>query len=297
MTRTPPTSAPRVKPTVARTRGGLARTLAPLRARGSLALVPTMGALHDGHRSLIRTARRLADHVVVSIFVNPLQFGPGEDFQRYRRPFAADLAVCREERVAVVFAPGTEVLYRSAPPQVTVAAGRLGSVLEGASRPGHFSGVLTVVTKLFHLVGPDLAVFGEKDAQQLVLVRRLVHDLDLPVHVVGSPTVRDPDGLALSSRNSYLTPAERTRALVLSRALSSGAAAAHGGPDAVRAAARHELTAEPEVRVDYLALVDPEQLTPVADHHVGPALLAVAAYVGSTRLIDNVTLTLPGRPA
>jgi pantoate--beta-alanine ligase len=276
---------------VARTRGGLARELATLRGRGSIALVPTMGALHDGHRALIRTARTLADSVVVSVFVNPLQFGPTEDLERYPRTLPADLAMCREEGVALVFAPSAGVVYPHRP-LVTVNAGPLGSVLEGAARPGHFDGVLTVVAKLFALVGPDVAVFGEKDAQQLLLIRRMVSDLDLPVHVVGVPTLREPDGIALSTRNAYLSAEDRVHARALSRALHAGAAAAGEGADGVRRAALAVLDAEPGVAVDYLALVDPADLAEVDPGHDGPALLAVAARVGPTRLIDNVTVIL-----
>lgn len=294
----------RTRPVVARTRGELARALARLRAsgtdgtKGSVAFVPTMGALHGGHRGLIRTAHTLADSVVVSIFVNPLQFGPEEDLARYPRTFGADLAACREEGVALIFAPHPEVVYPR-PPVVTVSAGPLGNVLEGASRPGHFDGVLTVVTKLFSMVQPDVAVFGEKDAQQLVLIRRMVSDLDLPVHVVGVPTVREPDGLALSSRNAYLSPAERRVAGTLYRALRSGAEQAPSGPEAVRRRAAQLLSAEPDLKLDYLALVDPGNLQDVKAAHEGPALLGVAARIGSTRLIDNITLTVPpatGRP-
>lgn len=284
----------RTRPVVARTRGELARALVALRARGSVALVPTMGALHDGHRALLRAGRTLADSVVVSIFVNPLQFGPGEDLASYPRTFDADLAACRDEGVALVFAPTAGVVYPRSP-LVTVSAGPLGEVLEGASRPGHFDGVLTVVTKLFSLVGPDVAIFGEKDAQQLVLIRRMVSDLDLPVHVVGVPTVREPDGLARSSRNAYLTPAQRRPAAALSRALRAGAAAARQGPEAVRRAAAAVLSAEPGVVLDYLALVDPTDLQHVDAAYEGPALLAVAARVGTTWLIDNVSIPLAAR--
>jgi pantoate--beta-alanine ligase len=279
----------------------LARALTRLRAvdaggsKGSVAFVPTMGALHGGHRGLIRTAHTLAEHVVVSIFVNPLQFAPGEDLAPYPRTFSADLAACREEGVALIFAPSPEVVYPR-PPVVTVSAGPLGSLLEGASRPGHFDGVLTVVAKLFSLVQPDVAVFGEKDAQQLVLIRRMVSDLDLPVHVVGVPTVREPDGLALSSRNAYLRPTERAVAATLSRALRDGAEQAPAGPDAVRRTAGSRLAAEPLLQVDYLALVSPSNLQEVPEGAEGPALLAVAARLGTTRLIDNITLTLPPAP-
>lgn len=280
-------------PAVARTRGGLARGLAGLRrAGGSVALVPTMGALHDGHAELIRRAHVLADSVVVTIFVNPLQFGAGEDLHRYPRTLDADLRLCAAERVSLVWAPSIEVVYPTRP-VVTVAAGELGDRLEGRSRPGHFDGVLTVVAKMLHLTAADVAVFGDKDAQQLVLIRRMVRDLDLPVHVVGVPTVRDPDGLAVSSRNRYLDPDARAAAPALSRALRAGSAAATDGAEAVRRAARAVLGPAAAVRVDYLALVDPEQLVEVPPDYAGPALLAVAAFVDGTRLIDNVALTLP----
>ncbi len=281
-------------PVLARTRGGLARGLVGVRRRGdSVAVVPTMGALHEGHTALIRRAGELADSVVVTIFVNPLQFGAGEDLDRYPRTLEADLRLCAEQRVALVWAPPAEVVYPT-PPRVTVTAGELGTRLCGAARPGHFDGVLTVVAKLLHLTGPDVAVFGEKDAQQLTLVRRMVHDLDLPVHVVGVPTVRDPNGLAVSSRNRYLDADQRVAAAALSRALAAGAGAAADGPDAVRRAAGAVLGRATGVGVDYLALVDPDGLEDVPADHAGPALLAVAARVGPTRLIDNVTVSLAG---
>ncbi|AFR10035.1 MULTISPECIES: pantoate--beta-alanine ligase [Nocardiopsis] len=279
-------------PLVARTPAELRRALD---GRGRTALVPTMGALHGGHRTLMRLAREKADTVVVSVFVNPLQFGPGEDLDRYPRDLPADLAVCGEEGVDVVFAPEVETMY-PAEQMVTVDAGPMGERLEGASRPGHFTGVLTVVTKLFQLVRPDLAVFGEKDAQQIALVRRMVVDLNLPVEIVGAPTLRDPDGLASSSRNVYLDDAERASALSLSRALRAGADAADAGADAVRAAARAVLDeasrATPPVEPDYLALVDPATFAEAPADHRGAAVLAVAARVGATRLIDNVSVTL-----
>ncbi|GIH75562.1 pantoate--beta-alanine ligase [Planobispora longispora] len=255
----------------------------------TLALVPTMGALHEGHRSLMRLAREHADHVAVSIFVNPLQFGPGEDYARYPRTFEADLEVCAAEGVGVVFAPAAEEMYLP-DRQVTVSAGPMGTVAEGAFRPGHFDGVLTVVLKLFNLVRPDAAVFGRKDAQQLALIRRMVADLDVPVSVVGAPTIREADGLALSSRNRYLSPEDRTVALALSRALFAGAQ--EGTPAEIRRAARAVLDAEPEADVDYLILADPATFAEVGDDHGGEAILAVAARVGTTRLIDNVVLTL-----
>jgi len=257
-----------------------------------IALVPTMGALHDGHRKLLRTARRLPNAVLsASIFVNPLQFGAGEDFERYPRPLEADLDVCRAERVELVFTPEREALY---PPdaQVTVHPGPLGEQLEGAARPGHFAGVLTVVAKLFNIVRPDFALFGEKDYQQLVLIRRLVRDLDLDVKVIGVPIVREPDGLALSSRNVYLDAERRAAAVALSAALSAGARVSAGGPDVVLDSARAVLDKEPGVDVDYLELRDPD-LGPTPA--TGDARLLVAARVGSTRLIDNVPVFL-GEP-
>ncbi|GHC70784.1 pantothenate synthetase [Nocardiopsis terrae] len=280
------------EPLVVRTPEELRRALA---GTGRVALVPTMGALHGGHRSLMRLARSRAETVVVSIFVNPLQFGPNEDLDRYPRDLPGDTLLCAEEGVDVVFAPETGTVY-PLPQMVTVDAGSMGERLEGASRPGHFTGVLTVVAKLFNLVRPDLAVFGAKDAQQIALVRRMVADLDLPVEIVGAPTLRDPDGLASSSRNVYLSARERTSALALSRALRAGAEAAPGGAEAVRGAALAVLAeaaeAVPPVRLDYLALVDPATFAEAGADHRGEAVLAVAARVGATRLIDNVSVTL-----
>ncbi len=255
----------------------------------ALALVPTMGALHEGHRSLIRLARERAAHVAVSIFVNPLQFGPTEDFSRYPRTFDADLEVCEAEGVSVVFAPSAEDMYLP-DRQVGVSAGGMGAVVEGEFRPGHLDGVLTVVLKLFNLVQPDVAVFGQKDAQQLAVIRRMVADLNLPVSIVGGPTVREPDGLALSSRNRYLSPDDRVTALALSRALTAGAG--RRAPAEIRRAALAVLEAEPSLALDYLVLVDPATFAEVGDGHAGEAILAVAARVGSTRLIDNVTLDI-----
>jgi len=220
--------------------------------------------------------------------VNPLQFGPNEDLARYPRPFENDVAACEAEGVDLVFAPPPGVVYPEQP-QVRLSAGPMGDVLEGRTRPGHFDGVLTVVAKLLHLTRPDTALFGEKDAQQLVLIRRMVRDIDFPVEVIGVPTVREPDGLALSSRNVYLSPDERRSALALSQALRAGAAAAAAGPAAVVEAAQAVVEGEEGVRLDYLALVDPDTLEPFGRSQ-GRALLAVAAWVGSTRLIDNVTI-------
>ncbi len=263
------------------------------------AVVMTMGALHAGHLSLVRRARELADHVVVTIFVNPLQFGPAEDLDRYPRDLSGDVEKLTGEGLLgegdVVFAPTPAVMYPDGDPVVRVTAGRIGEVLEGAFRPGHLDGVLTVVLKLMHLTRPGVALFGQKDAQQLAAVRRMVRDLDVPVSVVGVPIVRDGDGLALSSRNAYLTPDERRRALSLSRSLAAAAAAADEGasPAAVREVALAALTGADGVdSVDYAALVDPDSFEDVPPAATGTALLALAARVGATRLIDNATVTL-----
>jgi pantoate--beta-alanine ligase len=285
-------------PMLVRTRKGLAAARAAL--PGPVVLVPTMGALHDGHRSPLRLARELAGpvgSVLVSIFVNPLQFGPAEDFDRYPRPLDRDLGVCAEEGVTAVFAPDRSQMY-PAEPMVTVDPGPVGRLLEGASRPGFFTGVLTVVLKLFQLTQPDSAVFGAKDAQQLALIRKMVTDLDLGVQIAAAPLHRDPDGLAASSRNVYLSAAERASALALCRALAAGAAAAPDGMPAVVAAAGAVLaaaaTADPPVELDYLALTAPESFADVGPGYRGPALLLVAARVGATRLIDNTSLVIGG---
>ena len=278
-----------VRPAVAKTRAELAVLRDAL--QGEVAVVMTMGALHEGHGELIRAARARGDSVIVTIFLNPLQFAPGEDLDRYPRTFDADLALCTREQVDVVFAPTPDVIYPEAEPDVRVAAGRLGDRLEGEHRPGHFDGVLTVVGKLLHLTQPDVAFFGEKDAQQLELIRRMVRDLDFPVEVVGWPTVREADGLALSSRNMYLSERDRAAALSLNQALQAGAAAGGEGPRAVLAAADRILAAEPGVAVDYVALVD-ERTWADADATTAKARLLVAARVGTTRLIDNVSVDL-----
>jgi pantoate--beta-alanine ligase len=273
---------------VARTRAELAAVRATLGP--TVALVPTMGALHEGHRSLLRRAREVADETVVSIFVNPLQFAPGEDLDRYPRPLDADLAMCAEEGVALAFVPSRTQMYPREP-VVRVVAGPMGQRFEGASRTGHFDGVLTVVAKLFGLVRPDVAVFGRKDAQQLALVRAMVADLDLPVRIEGAPLIRDADGLALSSRNVYLTVDERISAQALSRALRKGVrvAADGAGPGVIVDAARAVLDQADGVVTDYVALVDPDDFEPATflTHGVSEALLVIAARVGSTRLIDN----------
>jgi pantoate--beta-alanine ligase len=306
---------------------------------GRRAVVMTMGALHEGHATLIRTARSLAGpdgEVVVTVFVNPLQFGAGEDLDRYPRTLDADIKIAEQSGANVVFAPSVDEVYPGGEPQVRVTAGPMGTRLEGASRPGHFDGMLTVVAKLLHLTRPDVALYGQKDAQQLALIRRMVRDLNFGVEIVGVPTVREEDGLALSSRNRYLTPEERRTALALSQALFAGrdrhaaqealrararevpatharaealsalgesraaadahaVAKAYGGPAAVRAAAQAVLDEaarlRPPLRLDYLALVDPSDFTEIGADFTGEAVLAVAARVGTTRLIDNIPLT------
>ncbi|MFJ9680271.1 pantoate--beta-alanine ligase [Streptomyces sp. NPDC101194] len=324
----------------------LLRTTAELAAsaprRGPRAVVMTMGALHEGHATLIRTARAAAGpdgQVVVTVFVNPLQFGEAADLERYPRTLEADLAVAGAAGADAVFAPSVEEVYPGGEPQVRISAGPMGERLEGASRPGHFDGMLTVVAKLLHLTRPDAAFYGQKDAQQLALIRRMVRDLNFPVEIVGVETVREPDGLALSSRNRFLDAEERHTALALSRALfaardrlaaqqalharaqttaaTTGRAAALtalgetraaadtqavalarpvDGPAAVRAAAQlilEDAAAEqPPLALDYLALVDPADFTEIPDDRTtGDAILAIAAKVGKTRLIDNIPLT------
>jgi pantoate--beta-alanine ligase len=261
-----------------------------------VAYVPTMGALHDGHRSLIKLAKTRGDVVVVSIFVNPLQFGPGEDYARYPRPLEDDLQVCEADGVGVVLVPSVTELY-PAGRQVTVDAGPLGAVLEGHFRPGHFNGVLTVVLKLFNIIRPQVAVFGEKDAQQLACVQRMVVDLNLPVEIVGAPIVREPDGLALSSRNVFLSASERAVARSLSAALEK--AATQGSVGSARAAAYEVLDraeAEPCFELDYATIVNPATFAEVPDDHVGLATFVVAARVGGTRLIDNTTINFAPAP-
>lgn len=253
-------------------------------------LVPTMGALHEGHLALVRAARRVPGAVVaVSIFVNPLQFGAGEDLDAYPRALDADLDMLREEGVEVAFTPTPSAMYPEGP-RTTVHPGPLGADLEGGSRPTHFAGMLTVVLKLLQIVRPDRAFFGEKDYQQLVLVRQMVDDLNVDVRIVGVPTVREADGLAMSSRNRYLSPEEREQASALSSALLAGMYAAGGGPAAVLDAARAVLDEVPAIRTDYLELRGP-WLEPAPT--VGPARLLVAARLGRTRLLDNIAIDLP----
>ena len=288
-------------PMLIRTRKGLGAARAAL--SGPVVLVPTMGALHDGHRAVMRVARQLAGpggSVLVSIFVNPLQFGPSEDFSTYPRPLEQDLAVCAEEGVSAVYCPDRIQMY-PVEPLVTVNPGPVGRRLEGKSRPGFFDGVLTVVLKLLQLTSPDVAVFGAKDAQQLALIRQMVTDLDLGVRIEAAPLHRDADGLATSSRNVYLSAAERASALALHRSLRAAAAAAGQGPPVALAAARAVLEvaahANPPVQLDYLALVDPASFAEVGGEYRGVATLLVAAKVGTTRLLDNVSLQFGGGPA
>jgi pantoate--beta-alanine ligase len=270
----------------------LRRWVRDARAGGRrVALVPTMGYLHEGHLRLVHEARRRADAVVMSVYVNPLQFGPDEDLARYPRDLARDRTLARARGVDALFAPADPVMY---PPgsEIRVVPGSTADRWEGAARPGHFAGVLTIVAKLFHLVEPDVALFGRKDIQQAVLVRQMVRDLDWPLEVVVVPTVREPDGLALSSRNAYLTPDERRQAVGLSAALG----AAHGAFVAgerqaapLDALVRRRLDAEPALTLEYLAIVEPRTLTPVDTVDAG-TVLALAARLGRTRLIDNIIL-------
>jgi len=266
------------------------RRVAEARGRGSrVGLVPTMGALHEGHASLIRAARSEAGFVGVSLFVNPTQFGPGEDFTKYPRPIEKDLALCRREGVDLVFAPAAGEMYPEGFATTVHVAG-LGETMCGRLRPGHFDGVSTVVAKLLAIVQPDVAYFGEKDAQQLAVIRRMVADLNLPVEVRGCPLVREPDGLAMSSRNAYLSAEERRRALVLSAALAEAREAIRAGErDGARLAerVRERIRAAEGVAIEYVAVVDPDTLADL-DRIRSACLVAVAAKVGATRLIDNV---------
>jgi pantoate--beta-alanine ligase len=257
-------------------------------------LVPTMGALHRGHGELIRIAREAAGkegEVAVSIFVNPLQFAPGGDYEKYPRPEADDDEFCRKVGVDILFRPPVEEMY-AADFSVSVEENSLANTLCGKSRPGHFRGVCTVVTKLFHLLSPDAAVFGEKDFQQLAIIRRMVRDLNFPIEIIGAPTVREADGLAASSRNRYLNPAERQQAPALQRALQAARQLATQGersPEKILAAAREVIESAPLARTDYLELVNAESLQPASEAG-RDSLIAVAAFFGQTRLIDNLRL-------
>jgi pantoate--beta-alanine ligase len=272
-------------------------TIAELRAAiagRTVALVPTMGALHDGHLALVDRASRLADTVVVSIFVNPLQFGPNEDLDRYPRTLADDVAKLDAAGVGFVFAPSVAEMYPTGPSQTRVTAGEVGTLFEGRSRPGHFDGMLTVVAKLLGIVRPRFVLFGQKDAQQVFLVQRMVADLDIATEVAVVETVREQGGLALSSRNRYLDERGRRAALTLSAALEAAESAGDRGIDAVLAAAQSVLMGEGMVQLDYLSVVDPATFLPVDDDYRGKARVLVAARVGDTRLIDNALIHLGG---
>ncbi|MCA1981614.1 pantoate--beta-alanine ligase [Nocardioides nematodiphilus] len=284
-------------PILASTRAELAELLAEARRDGRrVGFVPTMGALHEGHASLMAVARERVGaegKVVVSIFVNPLQFGAGEDLDRYPRTLDADLVIAEKEGVDIVFAPSVDEVYVGGQPQISIEPGPLGAILEGRTRPGHFAGMLIVVAKLFGLVRPDVAVFGQKDYQQLALIRRMVDDLSMGIEIVGAPTQREHDGLALSSRNRYLDAEQREEALHLSRALFAAQEAAASGAHAALDAARAELRRAKAVDVDYLEITATDLGELPDDVPSGTeARILVAARVGTTRLIDNMSLTI-----
>lgn len=258
----------------------------------SVALVPTMGALHDGHLSLVRLAKQHADIVVVSIFVNPTQFSKGEDLDRYPRDEGGDLERLAAVGADAVFLPTVEAMYPT-PDVVTVNPGPVGGWYEGQTRKRHFAGALSVVNKLFNIIRPTVAVFGQKDAQQLFLVRRMVHDMRQPIEIISAPTVRDSDGLALSSRNAYLDREERTAATVLYRALQEAQEFSPLGVDAAVRAAQGVVMAETLAKLDYLVIVDPATFQPVSSDFHGDALAIAAAKLGDTRIIDNITLSFP----
>ena len=262
-------------------------------SRKRLGLVPTMGALHEGHLSLVRAAKAQCDAVAVSIFVNPTQFGPAEDLSKYPRQFARDRGLLEQEGVEILFAPPVEEIYPCGEVTWVLVEG-LSEKLDGRSRPGHFRGVTTIVAKLFHIFEPEAAFFGQKDAAQLAVIRRMVCDLNFAVEIIGCPIVREGDGLAMSSRNAYLNQEERSRALVLQRSLQEARQQFNAGERIAAkliAAAKEVLAREPQVTLDYFEIVDPDTLDPV-ERISQKTLVAVAAYVGSTRLIDNVVLNL-----
>ena len=253
--------------------------------------VPTMGALHEGHLKLVDTARRSSDVVVMSVYVNPLQFGPNEDFKKYPRDLEADSALAADRGVDILFAPADDEMY-AAKPTVTVSVGAIGEKWEGKTRPGHFDGVATVVAKLFNMVRPDVAAFGQKDLQQVAVIRALIKDLNFPVELIVMPTVREPDGLALSSRNRYLNPAERKDALILSRSLDSISLLFKNGTtnaELLLTAAKRLFATVPSAQLDYIAIVDPGTFESREQGQKGDAVI-VAAKVGTTRLIDNLIL-------
>jgi pantoate--beta-alanine ligase len=262
------------------------------RSDRTVGFVPTMGFFHDGHLSLMRAAREERDHVVVSIFVNPLQFGPAEDYASYPRDLDRDLQLAEEQGVDLAFAPDVDEMYPHGPPEATVDPGPLASVLEGAARPGHFRGVCTVLSRLFHLAGESRAYFGQKDAQQVAVVRRMVRDLAFPIEAVACPTLREPDGLAMSSRNIYLSAEERRAALALSQALQAAAEAVEYGErssGAILRAMRERIAQEPLASLDYVAVVDDDTFREM-EELAGPARALVAARIGRARLIDNTAL-------
>ena len=262
------------------------------RAGRTVGFVPTMGFFHDGHLSLMRSAREERDHVIVSIFVNPLQFGPAEDFASYPRDLDRDLELAKAQGVDVTFAPAVEEMYPDGPPETTIDPGPLASMLEGAARPGHFRGVCTVLARLFHLVGESRAYLGQKDAQQVAVVRRMVRDLAFLVEIVACPILREPDGLAMSSRNIYLDPEERQAALCLSRALRAAVSAVEDGErfvERIVQAMRERIAREPLATLDYVAVVDDDTFREI-DELTGSARALVAGRIGKTRLIDNMAL-------
>ncbi|MGY6497275.1 MAG: pantoate--beta-alanine ligase [Microcella sp.] len=280
-------------PVVIDTVAGVRSAVEAWRASGeTVALVPTMGSLHDGHLALVDRAAELADHVVVSVFVNPLQFGPSEDFERYPRSLDADRALLAGRGVDAVFAPSADEMYPAGAVATRVTAGEVGRRYEGVTRPGHFDGVLTVVAKLLGIVTPHVVLFGEKDAQQVFLVTRMVRDLDIDTSVEVVDTVRDHDGLALSSRNAYLDERHRHAARAIPAAIEAAQSAADRGIDAALAAAQGALAGHPEIAVDYVAVVDPATFELLPDDHRGPARMLVAARVGDTRLIDTALIPL-----
>ncbi|MCU1550746.1 MAG: pantoate--beta-alanine ligase [Glaciihabitans sp.] len=280
-------SRPVILDTISATRSALAGI-------EDVVLVPTLGALHDGHLALISRALELGSTVIVSIFVNPLQFGPNEDLDKYPRTLDADLDLLGIAGVQYVFAPTVEEMYPHGATSTHVVAGQVGGLYEGRSRPGHFDGVLTVVAKLLNIVRPAVVMFGQKDAQQVFLVRRMIEDLNIPVRVEVVETVREDSGLALSSRNRFLDAKETRAARTLSLALEAAASSADRGVDAALAAAQGTLMGEPLVSLDYLKIVNPETFLPADDGYCGPALALIAARVGTTRLIDNGRIVLTG---
>ena len=281
------------RPVVLETIADVRTAIAAERAAGrSVALTPTLGALHDGHLAHVARAAELVDVRVVSIFVNPTQFGDSDDLARYPRDLETDLDKLEPFGVRYVFAPSVDEMYPTGPTETKVTAGKIGSLYEGAARPGHFDGVLTVVAKLLDIVSPDIVTFGQKDAQQLFLVRRMIDDLNIPVRVEIIDTVREDDGLALSSRNRFLDAKERRAARTLSTALEAAVSSGDRGIDATLAAAQAVFMGEPLVKLDYFKIVQPKTFVPVDDDYRGKAIAIVAATLGGTRLIDNEQLYL-----